>query len=105
MANRSRLQPVAYAFAALAVGSMIGAVVVRGIQFDQQDPYNNPYTTISTLLIFLFFASWMLLLVTMTRYRAALAGLKSIPLWIVLLIGGLWISWFFISLVVFVSGG
>ena len=105
MSVRLAIVPVAYGVALVSIGAIVSASIMRSIQFQQPDPYNNVYTTISTLLLFVFFVAWLVLSIVMIRFREARTGLRSTLLWIVLSAGGLWIAWFLFSLLWFVSGG
>ena len=94
-----------YGIAVFTVASIIAAIILRSIQLEQVDPYDNPYTNISSLLMLAFIAGWLTLSITVLRHRVAFVGTKSIPLWIIIGLGLLWIAWLFGSMAVFVFAG
>ena len=105
MSNSPALILKAYGIAGFTVASIIAAVILRSIQFGQVDPYSNPYTNISSLLMLAFIAGWLTLTIVVFRHRIAFVGAKSIPLWIMIGLGFLWIAWFFCSMFLIVFAG
>ena len=95
----------AYGIAVFTVTSIVVAIILRSIQLEQIDPYNNTYTNISSLLMLAFIAGWLTLSVTVFRHRASFIGPKSIPLWTIIGLGLLWIAWFLGSMFLFVFAG
>jgi hypothetical protein len=105
MSNSPTLILKAYGIAGFTVASIIAAVILRSIQFGQVDPYDNPYTNISSLLILVFIAGWLTLTIVVFRHRVAFVGAKFIPLWAMIGLGFLWITWFLGSLFLIVFAG
>ena len=87
------------------MASIIAAVIFRNIQLAQVDPYNNPYTNISSLLMFGFIAGWLTLTIVVFRHRVAFVSAKSTPLWVMIGLGFLWITWFLGSMFLVVFAG
>ena len=95
----------AYGIAVFTVASIVVAIILRSIQLEQIDPYNNPYTNISSLLMLVFIAGWLTLTIVVFRHRVAFIGAKSIPLWVMIGLGFLWIAWFLGSMFLIVFAG
>jgi hypothetical protein len=94
-----------YGIAVFTVASFIAAVILRSTQLEQTDPYNNPYTNISSLLMLVHIAGWLTLSITVFRNRVAFVGAKSIPLWTIIGLGLLWIALFLGSMLLIVFAG
>ena len=105
MSHSQTLIIKAYGIAVFTVVSIVVAIIFRSIQLEQIDPYNNPYTNISSLLILMFIAGWLTLSITVFRHRASFIGAKSIPIWTIIGLGLLWIAWFIGSMFLFVFAG
>ena len=105
MSHSSTLILKAYEIAVFTVTSIVVAIILRSIQLEQTDPYNNPYTNISSLLMVAFIAGWLTLTFVVFRHRIAFVGAKSIPLWAMIGLGFLFIAWFLGSMFLTIFAG
>lgn len=73
----------------------------RTHQLSLSDPFNNPYTNLSTGCLMAFFCLWALTLVTTLHARANCSRTAAALSWAVVGLGGLYIAYFLFGLALF----
>jgi hypothetical protein len=93
--------PAAVINHALVVASFLAFAYLRRVQLSLPDPYNNPYTTWSTVCVLAFFAFWLcdcLLVIGLRRRLPVSVARLSLA---IIVAGGLLIGSFLVNLLRF----
>ena len=101
--HRRRLAaPLVLGTAGLLIATFVGFQLLRRHQLSLPDPYNNPYTILSTGCLLSFFASWLMdllvLLLLARHYRGAVAFIA----WTVFVVAGAYVAGFVVGMIRFI---
>jgi len=90
------------ALSLLTVACFIAFRVFRRHQLSLPDPYNNPFTDISTAFMIAFVVFWLANLVTICILRSSVTRPSAILPWTVVGMGGIYIVVFLIQMFLFI---
>lgn len=92
---------IAVTLSLLTVSSFLAFRVFRRHQLSLPDPYNNPFTDISTAFMIAFVVLWLATLVTICVLRRSVTRPAAILPWTVVGLGGAYIVLFLVQMFLF----
>jgi hypothetical protein len=92
---------IAVTLSLLTVTTFLAFSIFRRYQLSLPDPYNNPFTDISTAFMIAFVALWLATLVSISVLRRSVTRRAVMLTWTVVGLGGAYIIVFLIQMFLF----